>query len=105
MPKRQSVKRHDTTEVQGEDSYAILSSVKVKEIKAIRLKSEADPEFDAFQSGLDILADHILGWNWVDDAGDPLPSPKGNPEVLDELCQEEATYLVSLLMGDEESKN
>ena len=61
MPKRQSVKRHDTAEVQGEDSYAILSSVKVKEIKKIRLQSEADPEFDAFQSGLDLLAGHILG--------------------------------------------
>lgn len=98
MPKRQSVKKHDTSEVQGEDSYAVLSAVKVKEIRVIRKLAKTE-NFDEFEGGVSLLAKHVIGWNWVDDDGEPLPIPKDNPEVIDELTDDESKFLVNLMMG------
>jgi hypothetical protein len=105
MPKRQSVKKHDSSEVQGEGSFVVTTAVKVKEIRKIR-KHATDPEFDDFEGGIELLAGHVIKWNWVDDDGDPLPSPVEDPKVIDELTNDESEYLVGLLMGGkEESKN
>jgi len=105
MPKRQSVKKHDASEVQGEGAWVTTSEVKVKEIRVIR-KQSADPEFDDFEGGIALLARHIVAWNWVDDEGKPLPSPKNDPKVMDELTNAESEFLVDLLMGEKgSSKN
>ena len=105
MPKRQSVRKHDASEVQGEDAFVITTAVKVKEIREIR-KQAADPEHDDFEGGIKLLAKHIVKWNWVDDEGKPLPCPKDDPEVIDDLTNEESEYLVGLLMsGKDEAKN
>ena len=98
MPKRQSVKKHDTSKVQGEDSYVVLTAVKVKEIRKIRKLAKTE-DFDEFEGGVSLLARHVVGWNWVDDDGEPLPIPKDNPEVIDELTDEESKFLVDLMMG------
>jgi hypothetical protein len=105
MPKRQSVKRHESDEVQGEGSFVITTAVKVREIRKIR-KHAADPDFDEFEGGIQLLAKHVIKWNWVDDEGAPLSCPKDDPKVIDDLTNEESEYLVGLLMGSkEESKN
>jgi len=105
MPKRLSVKRVETPSIQGEDSYVVVSAVKVKEIQRTRRLSLEDDTFDGFVAGLDMIRAHVLGWNWVDDDGTPLPVPKDDPSVIDELSTEEVTYLANLLTGEEESKN
>lgn len=101
MPKRKSVKKHKSDEVQGEGSYVITSGVKVKEIRKIRKLSAEDESFDEFEGGITLLGKHILAWNWVDDDGNPLPVPKDSPEtdVIGELTEEEAEWLVGLLIG------
>jgi len=105
MPKRQSVKKHNSAEVQGEGSFVVTTAVKVKEIRQIR-KNAADPDFDDFEGGVALLANHIIEWNWVDDEGKPLPCPKEDPQVVDELTNEESEFLVNLLMGNKgEAKN
>lgn len=104
MPKRQSVRKYGTEEVQGEDSFVILSGVKVKEIRRARKESN-DPKFDEFEAGIGLLSTHILQWNWVDDEGNQLPLPKKDPGVIDELTNEETVLLVDLMMGESESKN
>ena len=98
MPKRKSVKRHDTVEVQGEGSYVVTSGVKVREIRRIRELAE-DEDFNEFEGGIALLSRHIVEWNWVDDDGQPLPLPKDSPNVIDELTEEEAELLVGLLIG------
>lgn len=115
MPKRQSVKRHPTDEVQGEGSYVILTSVKVREIRKLREVIGDDPEdvekldenkIDKFEEGLDIVVRHIKEWNWVDDDDVAMPLPKDDPATTDELTNEEAEFLTGLLMGTtKESKN
>lgn len=121
MPKRVGVKRHNSQEVQGEGSYVVVTGVKVKEIRRIRQQTrdaererarhdvllKEDPlaqvpevEYDEFESGLALLASHIVDWNWVDDEGDPLPLPKDDPAVVEELTNEESEFLIQLLMGE-----
>jgi len=105
MPKRQSVKTHKSDEVQGEGSFVVTTAVKVKEIREIR-KHAADPEFDDFEGGIALLAQHIVKWNWQDDEGKDLPCPKDDPKVIDDLTNEESEFLVGLLMGEKgSSKN
>lgn len=104
MPKRQTVVKHKSDEIQGDGSYVVLSAIKVREIREIRRK-EKEESADTFEEGMKILKNHIVGWNWVDDEGEPLPLPKEDSEVIDELTEDEATFLVNLLMGSEEEKN
>ena len=126
MAKRKTVKKVPTDKLQGEDSYVIVTAVKTKEIKKTRRESRAvsdaqkkvekrrkdgdedieDVEpYDAFGSGLDMIRRHLKEWDWVDDDGVPLPQPKEDPNILDELTIEEVTYLAKLLTGEEDSKN
>ncbi len=126
MAKRKTVKKVSTDELQGENSYVIVTAVKTKEIKQTRRESQAvsdaqkevekrrkvgdedieDVEpYDAFGSGLDMIRRHLKEWDWVDDDGVPLPQPKEDPNVLDELTIEEVTFLANLLTGEEDSKN
>ena len=105
MPRRQSVKRHDASEVQGEEAFVVTTEVKVKEIRQIR-KAAKDGDYDDFEGGIGLLAKHVVKWNWVDDEGNPLPCPKDVPSVIDELTNEESEFLVGLLMGGkDEAKN
>lgn len=105
MAKRRSVVTHKSDEVQGEGSFVVTTAVKVKEIRQIR-KHAKDTDFDEFEGGIALLAKHVIKWNWVDDEGKPLPCPKDDPKVIDELTNEESEFLVGLLMGGkEEAKN
>jgi len=100
MAKRTTVKRFDTDEVQGEGSYVVLSSLKVKEIRHLRNADKAkDNDFDAFDEGCKLLAQHIVDWNWVDDEDQPLPLPKGKVSVIDMLTNEESEFLSDLMTG------
>jgi hypothetical protein len=105
MAQRTPVQTHKTPKLQGEDSYVKMSLVKVGEVRALRKREATEEDFNSFEEGLKLLAAHIVEWNWVDDAGEPLPSPLNNDAVLDLLTEEEATYLVEVLMGDKEAKN
>jgi hypothetical protein len=102
---RKSVRRIDTSEVHAEGSFVVVSGLKVKEIRALRKLSDSE-DYDSFESGLQILRDHIVEWNWVDDDGEPLANPKDNPDVLDELTSGEVEYLSNVMIGqDANSKN
>lgn len=99
MSKRTSVKQFPCDEIQGEGSYVVVTAVKVREIRGIRKKAK-DPEFDDFEGGIQLLARHIVKWNFVDDEGNPLPIPSEDPKVIDELTDEESQFLVGCIMGE-----
>lgn len=102
--KRKHLKKHDCSEVQGEGAYAIISAVKVGEIRKARLEAK-DPEFDDFEGGVTLLIKHIVKWNFVDDDGNEMPLLKDTPEVIDDLTNEEVTFLVNCMMGETDTKN
>lgn len=99
MSKRTSVKKFPSTEVQGEGSFVVVTGIKVKEIREMRKRSKEEEDFDDFEGGVEMLAKHVISWNWVDDEGNPLPLPKDKPDAVDELTSEESEFLVGLLMG------
>lgn len=98
MPKRRVQKRFDTKEVQGEGSYVILSSLRVSERR--RYAKDAEEEgFSALEWSIDLLTKHVVEWNWVDEDDNPLPLPKDDPKVIDDLTDPEAELLATLLMN------
>ena len=99
---------------QAEENRRALTAYN-KRVKAHQKKQAEDPTLDdlpTFEStvnpldyGLEKLRLHVIAWNWVDDDGNPLPDPKENPEVFDELTDDEVTFLINKMMGVDESKN
>ena len=117
MPKRKSVKRVDTPEVQEPDGYIVLKSLTFEEnqefsgrIKALQAELGIDPT-NAEQMGNQVasgddrmltlinerIAACITGWNWVDDEGNDLPLPGNDLSVFERLTGEEYRLLITLI--------
>jgi hypothetical protein len=105
MPQRQNVRRIPSSRVQGDDSWIEISRLTVGEAReADRLKD--DRETDSFDTVVGLYQRHVVGWNWVDDDGQPLPLPKDDPGVVDRLTDLEFSFLGDCLAGSEvEQKN
>jgi hypothetical protein len=54
---------------------------------------------ELFEELCSILASYVLAWTWTDNDGEPLPQPKGRPEVIRELTDEELWYILGVAMG------
>ncbi len=105
MAKRRAQRRINSDEVQGKGSWVLVSALTVKEARTMRKQAE-DENFDSFGSGLDLVKAHVLDWNWVDDEDESMPSPRTEPDIVDELTIEEAEFLANALLGeDAETKN
>jgi len=96
MPQRKPNERIPSVEIQGEDSYVVISRMTVKEVRESRKAS--DEQGDMFELGLDSVARHIADWNWVDDAGKPLPLPSKNPEVMERAMDDQKIHLRTEMM-------
>jgi len=95
MPKRLCTHTYESTAVQGEDSFVIITSMKIKEIRAAR----SDKDKNMFEFGLQVIQEHVLDWNWVDEADEPLPSPRDEPDVVYELTDDEVQFLADLFIN------
>jgi len=119
MPKRQSIKRIESTEVQGEGSYVVVRRQLVSEMRKFA-SGETWKQIQKMQSGeledpalalamAQEATERVIEWNWVDDDDNPLPLPKDDPEVFDKLTDEEFAFLSVALsastQGAEERKN
>lgn len=91
MPQRQNVKKVQSEAVQGADSWIKLRSMTVGEAKL--LMAEGNDE----QRGIGALAKVIVGWNWVDDEGQPLPQVSDDPAVIDKLTNDEIQFITAAI--------
>ena len=82
--------RIDTTEVQGDGSFAWLKLPKWGKFRVALNLQDAE----AMQYATELLQDTVIDWNWTDDDGEPLPTPKQNPGVIDQLTVTEVQLLV-----------
>lgn len=103
MPQRQCVRRLETPEVQGGDSYVVVSMVtygdSVERDAAVKAGTlNADEYFR------ERLAKYVLDWNWVDNDGEPLPKPRNNPDVFKLLAEEEMDLLANAIRGRTEAE-
>lgn len=95
MPKRQNRKKIDSEHLQGEDSYIIMTSPKVKDMDAHRKtlkpiqaqlnileKNDDEKSLEYIELkeklemiGRQLITENLKEWNWVDDDDNPLPQP------------------------------
>jgi hypothetical protein len=103
MPERQNVRRFPSEAVQGEGSWIEVSRLTVGEAReADRLRK--DPDADSFEAVGDIYKKHVRAWNWVDDDGEPLPLPADDPDVINDLTDQEFAFISDCLVGSEEER-
>lgn len=50
------------------------------------------------------MAAHVVTWNWVNDEGEPLPTPFNHPEVFDALTSSEVEFIGQALNGATEQQ-
>lgn len=95
MPQRQNTRRVSSEAVQGEDSYIVIRSPTVREARSI-----AD-QWDKWDDGerVDALKAIIAGWNWVDDAGQPLTQVQDNPQIILDLTGNEIQFIIDAMAG------
>lgn len=125
MPQRQSVKKIVSEEMQGSDSYIVVASPTVEEMKGYRdslipiqerieqlEKDGAKPtdtrlakareELNAV--GETLITRFVKDWNWVDNDGNPLPKPS-EAGAVSKLTLPEINWVVAQLdFGSKEKK-
>lgn len=113
--KRQSTKRYNTADIMGEGSWVDVHVASLGEAKEFRKMTRdlalqvvdveaGTPEAEALDAEAAKFTElwygkHLVGWNWVDDDGNPLPLPGGNPEVLEKLNPIELEFLANAVLG------
>lgn len=101
MPKRQSIFTVKSEEVMGEGSYVKIRSMVYGAAKRLRVQIKSMEDEEKIAANDKVIIDHVVEWNWVDDNGEPLPLPKDDPAVLDEvLSSREVQFLGHAISGD-----
>lgn len=112
MPERQNTTKIPSEEVQGADSWIVVRRPLVEEVEANQKrlderenakegrKSNVSGEYD--ETCVNALQ-YVKKWNWVNDAGDPLPPPdtKGVHKLL---TDREIEFILKALFGDRERR-
>ncbi len=100
---RQSVRKFDSKSVQGQGTWVCARKMTVGEIAEADARIEVEGNFEYSMS---ILREKVLEWNWTDDEDQPLPQPKDDAGVLDDLTDEEFNFLCECVVGKQpELKN
>lgn len=131
MPKRQLARqRINSSEVMGEDSYVIVefptanesqanarmldnlqTNIKIAEDRyrdeptrenKIRLDNAQD---ELNKATMQMIADYLVEWNWVDFDDNPLEQPYKNPDILGELVASEIRWLSNIFAGVSSKKS
>lgn len=103
MPQRMSVRRIATPELQGDDSYVVVSTITLGDAREWQ-KASKRKDFDVIQFASGIIAERIVDWNWVDDEGNPLPLPRklehdARLALIASLTDDELTLLMDAVQG------
>lgn len=109
MPQRNNIRVHNSDEVQGAGSWVKMKSANwgaSKQFSSQIAKLGDDESDEKLRLIEQRIVELFVGWNWVDDNGDPLPSLKDNPGMIDTvLTEDEMTFLVKASgQGVEEKK-
>jgi hypothetical protein len=86
---RRSTLQIETPEIQGNDSWVEVIPFTVGERLSI----------PATFNRMDMIRERVIGWNWVDGDGEPLPQPGGEVDVIQELTTFELAALTDVVLG------
>lgn len=92
-------RRISTVSVQGEDSFVVVRPPKWGLLRKAQQQSKADDAAAGVTFASDLIVASVVEWNWTDDDGLPLPLPKDNPAIIDELDADEVAFLVEQISG------
>jgi len=70
--------------------------------QAKQQRDEGNPSDELLEQ---MITEAVVEWNWTDDAGDPLPLPKNDPDVLDDMPENELSFLLRVFLGAIDVKN
>jgi hypothetical protein len=99
MPQRQAIITVQSADIQGPDSWVKVRAVThgtaqdMKRLAASAVAGDEGAKLALDEAGMQLLIDHVVDWNWVNDQGEPLPIPKNAPDVLDTMLQFEIDFL------------
>lgn len=100
------------------ESVEVRAGIRVGELRRYRVLAELDVQILSVQGedqahvkqlqlmeggmaeACAILADRIVGWDWTDDHGRPLPQPADDPTVFERLDLDEIRYLIAVARGE-----
>jgi len=106
MPKRKSIRRVESTQVQGADSWVEFTAPRGKDGRQlIELGQQEGSDLERYKLNGELLVKFVHAWNWVDDDGEPLPQLKEDESILDELTLEEIGWLGQHVVEGAKSKN
>jgi hypothetical protein len=103
MPTRKGTERVISTEMQGDDSWVEYRVPLVEESERLAFV-QGLTTVEAMRIGYDIIATHVIEWNWVDAEGVPLAQPSGDPDVVRKLTNWEYKWLIDLILGSTERR-
>lgn len=105
MPKRQATSKVNSEEVMGEDSWVVLRHIKYARALEVMgyLEDEDLTELEQEKVMADVVAEAVVEWNWVDEDGKPLATPKEGLE-LGELYTHEIQFLVNQILAAAEAR-
>lgn len=99
---------------QGEAYYihqnewvTILPVVSMKESFALMSIANIENAPDAegsLSKVCEALSERVMDWNWTDNSGEPLPKPYKNPDVFQDLLNEELIWLITSSLGESPSE-
>ncbi|MDZ4768354.1 MAG: hypothetical protein SGJ24_04435 [Chloroflexota bacterium] len=99
MAARQSTKRIDTTDLQGEGSFVIVRPFtygRIRDLQATAGNLSAD-EVAALDERT--IIDGVQEWNWADEAGKALPLPAADASVVRSLTVNEFNFLSRVIIA------
>lgn len=123
MPERKAGRRVPTPDTQGPDSWILLRPMTVGEVIGLQKereqtlakenwwqwlfnrfkRRETRPQSEIYQAFTRRVIGYVADWNWVDDAGQPLPNPRDHPEVVELLTDTELNELLGIIYGGSET--
>jgi hypothetical protein len=106
MPKRQSPNRRIEGGPQGADAYVVIRRLNWGEQEDLSRQVESltdSGQVMQSEQARELLANVIIEWNWVgDEAGEEtLEQPKGNPDAFLPLYDDEITWLMGAITGQD----
>jgi hypothetical protein len=118
MPQRQNTFQVDSATVQGEGAYVVLRRMSWKDMQHNNLTlaefngGELPRSMDTLRLTTEFLATNtditaktlqqaVVAWNWVDDAGAPLPLPSAGG--MEKLSDQEVQFLIRALQPQAEA--
>lgn len=108
MPRREPIREIPSLKAQGKGSWVKFKAITYGEREVLRDESKEhqnDENTDwAVEQEKRLFTEHIVGWNWVDTDGSPLPVPSEDPEVIMGLTDAEYEFLLGLFQVSQNPK-